>query len=132
MLRWEDFEVGTQVFSIGYNNASGWLTGRGLHAQSGPVRRHQYPETPPDLGTGSRRARFGGGDAEVAMRVLLGIILGAALTVGGAYVYDSHNALATANAPAAVQQPLVNWNVVGTKWQQLNERARSEWARLAG
>lgn len=66
------------------------------------------------------------------MRVLLGIILGAALTVGGAYVYDSHNALATANAPAAVQQPLVNWNVVGTKWQQLNERARSEWARLAG
>ena len=66
------------------------------------------------------------------MRVLLGIILGAALTVGGAYVYDSHNALATANAPAAVQQPLVNWDVVGTKWQQLNERARSEWARLAG
>ena len=66
------------------------------------------------------------------MRVLLGIILGAALTVGGAYIYDSHNALATANAPAAVQQPLVNWNVVGTKWQQLNERARSEWARLAG
>ena len=66
------------------------------------------------------------------MRVLLGIILGAALTVGGAYVYDSHNALATANAPAAVQQPLVNWNVVGTKWQQLNERVRSEWARLAG
>ncbi len=66
------------------------------------------------------------------MRVLLGIILGAALTVGGAYVYDSHNALTTANAPAAVQQPLVNWNVVGTKWQQLNQRARSEWARLAG
>ena len=66
------------------------------------------------------------------MRVLLGIILGAALTVGGAYVYDSHNALATANAPAAMQQPLVNWNVVGTKWQHLNERARNEWARLAG
>jgi hypothetical protein len=66
------------------------------------------------------------------MRVLLGIILGAALTVGGAYVYDSHNAQTTANAPAAVQQPLVNWNVVGTKWQQLNQRARSEWARLAG
>ena len=29
------------------------------------------------------------------MRLLLGIILGGALTVGGAYLYDSHNALAT-------------------------------------
>ena len=27
------------------------------------------------------------------MRVLFGIILGAFLTVGGAYLYDSHNAL---------------------------------------
>jgi hypothetical protein len=27
------------------------------------------------------------------MRVLLGIILGALLTVGGAYVYDSHKAV---------------------------------------
>ena len=66
------------------------------------------------------------------MRLLLGIVLGGVLTVGGAYIYDSHNALATANAPAAMQQPLVNWNVVGTKWQHLNHRARSEWARLAG
>ena len=66
------------------------------------------------------------------MRILLGIILGGVLTIGGAYIYDSHNALATANAPASVQQPLVNWNVVGAKWQHLNERARSEWAKLAG
>ena len=42
------------------------------------------------------------------MRLLLGIILGGVLTVGGAYLYDSHNALAVANAPASVQQPLVN------------------------
>ena len=50
------------------------------------------------------------------MRVLLGIILGGVLTVGGAYIYDSHNALAAADAPASAQQPLVNWDVVGTKW----------------
>ena len=66
------------------------------------------------------------------MRVLFGIILGALLTVGGAYIYDSHNALEAANAPANVQKPLVNWDIVGTKWERLTERARSEWSRLAG
>ena len=66
------------------------------------------------------------------MRLLLGIILGGALTVGGAYLYDSHNTLAAGNAPAGLQRPLVNWDVVGTKWQHLNERARAEWARLSG
>ena len=66
------------------------------------------------------------------MRVLLGIILGGVLTIGGAYLYDSHNTLAAANAPASVQRPMVNWDVVGTKWDQLTERARSEWTRVAG
>ena len=66
------------------------------------------------------------------MRTLLGIILGAVLTAGGAYLYDSHHALEAANAPASAQRPLVNWDVVGTKWQKLTVRARSEWFRVAG
>ena len=66
------------------------------------------------------------------MRVLLGIILGGILTVGGAYLYDSHNLIAAANAPASVQRPMVNWDVVGTKWDRLTERARAEWTRLSG
>jgi hypothetical protein len=66
------------------------------------------------------------------MRVLFGIILGALLTVGAAYIYDSHNALEAVNAPASVQRPLVNWDIVGTKWERLTERARSEWNRVAG
>jgi len=66
------------------------------------------------------------------MRVLLGIILGGVLTVGAAYIYDSHNALTTADAPASAQRPLVNWDVVGTKWNRLTGRARDEWTRLAG
>jgi len=66
------------------------------------------------------------------MRLLLGIILGALLTVGGAYIYDSHNALDAANATTSVQAPLVNWGTVSTKWQQLTERARIEWGRHAG
>ncbi len=66
------------------------------------------------------------------MRVLSGIILGAVLTVGGVYLYDSHRALQAANAPASVQRPMVNWDVVGNKWQRLTDRARSEWLRVAG
>lgn len=63
------------------------------------------------------------------MRVLLGIILGACLTVGAAYLYDSHNALV---ANVAAQRPLVNWDVVNGKWNHLTQRARAEWVRVAG
>ncbi|HEY4142662.1 MAG TPA: hypothetical protein VGM57_14670 [Pseudolabrys sp.] len=66
------------------------------------------------------------------MRVLLGIILGAVLTIGGAYLYDSHNALNATTAPASVERPMVNWDIVNTKWQHLTERARSEWNRVTG
>lgn len=66
------------------------------------------------------------------MRILLGIILGAVLTVGGAYLYDSHRMLAVSSAPAATERPLVNWDVVATKWDRLTDRARREWTRVAG
>jgi hypothetical protein len=66
------------------------------------------------------------------MRLLLGIVLGAFLTIGGAYLYDSHNALDAANSPASAQRPMVNWDIVNTNWQNLTEKARSEWTRLAG
>ena len=65
------------------------------------------------------------------MRVLLGIILGAVLTVGGAYLYDSHHAAVAMNAPANAQRPLVNWDVVATKWGHVTTRARDEWNRIA-
>ena len=64
------------------------------------------------------------------MRVLIGILLGAILTVGGAYLYDSHNAVA-ANANS-LQRPMVNWDVVSSNCNRLTERARAEWTRLAG
>jgi hypothetical protein len=66
------------------------------------------------------------------MRLLFGIILGAAITIGGAYIYDSsHHAVAAANAPTAAQRPLVNWDVVALKWGHLTDRARAEWRRIA-
>jgi len=64
------------------------------------------------------------------MRVLIGIILGGVLTIGAAYLYDSHNALA-ANTQVNAPRPVVNWDVVGVKWNHLTERARAEWTRLA-
>ena len=81
--------------------------------------------------TGDGRVQMRGARRFV-MRVLFGIILGGILTVGGAYLYDSHQALEAANAPASVQRPMVNWDVVDAKWQRLSERARSEWVRVAG
>lgn len=65
------------------------------------------------------------------MRLLLGIILGALLTVGAAYLYDNHHAAEAMNAPAQAQRPLVNWDVVAAKWAHLTTRARAEWNHIA-
>ena len=66
------------------------------------------------------------------MRLLLGIILGAVLTVGGAYLYDNYHAARAMNAPASAQQrPLVNCDVVALIWAHLTKRARAEWHRIA-
>jgi hypothetical protein len=53
------------------------------------------------------------------VRELLGLILGAILTIAGAYAYDSStgrlaNGL-TATA-AGGQAPMVNWDIVSAKW----------------
>jgi hypothetical protein len=73
------------------------------------------------------------------MRLLLGIILGGLLTVGAAYLYDSHNAIVastttgTTGGPAATApRPLVNWDVVDRKWGHLTDRAHAAWVRIAG
>ncbi len=61
------------------------------------------------------------------MPLLLGIILGAILTIVGAYTYDSStgrepNGL-TATA-AGGQAPMVNWDVVGAEWNLLKTNVR--------
>ena len=78
----------------------------------------------------SRRV-LGWGTRRNFMRVLIGIILGAVLTVGGAYLYDSHTVPGPATSSASAQRPMVNWDVVSTKWNHLTERARAEWNRIA-
>jgi hypothetical protein len=67
------------------------------------------------------------------MRFLLGIIVGAILTIGGAYLSDASisgpsNAVAQTNVE---QRPMVNWDVVGRNWQNLSLGVRNTWNRLA-
>ena len=59
------------------------------------------------------------------MRLLFGIILGCALTVGGAYVADQTSTRADA-------RPMVNWDVVAKNVDQLTTMARDGWRRIAG
>ena len=61
------------------------------------------------------------------MRLLLGMILGAALTVGGAYVSD------TATKPSgsgADSRPMVNWDVVGRNVDAFTAMVKDGWAKL--
>jgi hypothetical protein len=77
------------------------------------------------------RRVLGWGTRRNFMRVLIGIILGAVLTVGSAYLYDSRAVPGAATSSASAQRPMVNWDVVSTKWNHLTERARAEWNRIA-
>jgi hypothetical protein len=60
------------------------------------------------------------------MRLILGMILGAALTVGGAYISDSMNR----TSPEA--RPMVNWDVVSKNVDGLTEFVRDSWKKLVG
>jgi hypothetical protein len=60
------------------------------------------------------------------MRLLLGIILGCALTIGGAYIADQ------TNAGSAGARPMVNWDVVAKNWDGLTDFARESWKKIAG
>ena len=64
------------------------------------------------------------------MRLILGMILGAALTVGGAYVSDTAT---KTGAPGAEQpRPMVNWDVVGRNTDTVITMIKQGWAKLTG
>jgi len=65
------------------------------------------------------------------MRVLFGMIVGAALTIGGAYVHDSVYASVSAEPPAAgADRPMVNWDVANAFARRTSAVAREQWNRL--
>ena len=59
------------------------------------------------------------------MRLILGMILGAALTIGGAYVYDT-----SSRGPDA--RPMVNWDVVAKNTDSVVTMIKQGWAKLTG
>jgi hypothetical protein len=62
------------------------------------------------------------------VRLLLGLILGVALTIAGAYAYDSTTGRAVnglTSASADGQAPMVNWDVVGSDWQIFKTHVRA-------
>lgn len=67
------------------------------------------------------------------MRLLFGIVVGAALTVGAAYIYDMRvtSAETTGSATTMAHRPMVNWDVVGQNWTTVQRRARDAWTALS-
>jgi hypothetical protein len=63
------------------------------------------------------------------MRFLLGIIVGAALTVLTAYVVDNRAAVVGAENTTMTRQ-MVNWDIVSQNWTQFSDRVRGEWRKL--
>ena len=59
------------------------------------------------------------------MRFFLGLIIGFALTIGGAYVVDNMN-----SGPGA--RPMVNWDVVAKNIDGVVALARDGWKKIAG
>jgi hypothetical protein len=58
------------------------------------------------------------------MRFILGIIVGAALTVGAAYISDTTKPISA--------QPMVNWDVVAKNLDSLSGFARESWKKISG
>lgn len=69
------------------------------------------------------------------MRMFLGMILGALLTVLAAYGYDSYNA----GSDVTAARPMVNWDVVRDNWngvqtnlREMGNRVHDEWVKRSG
>jgi hypothetical protein len=59
------------------------------------------------------------------MRLLVGIIVGCALTVGGAYIADTISA-------AGAKPVMVNWDVVAKNLDSVTTLARAGWKKIVG
>jgi len=59
------------------------------------------------------------------MRLILGIIVGIALTVGGAYVTDTMS-------PPDAGTKMVNWDVVAKNLNTVTSLAREGWKKITG
>jgi hypothetical protein len=60
------------------------------------------------------------------MRVFLGMVLGALLTVLAAYIHDGGRTDQVGGA-----RTMVNWDVVSENWQAAKTRVQHEWTQLS-
>jgi len=66
------------------------------------------------------------------MQTFLGMILGAALLVGGVYVYDSMSTSSVSGGPVAqTGRTIVNWDVASNDWNAVKTRAHDDWVRMS-
>ena len=66
------------------------------------------------------------------MQSILGMILGAVLVIGGAYVVDSIRTSTIASGPdAQTNRTIVNWDVVASDWNSLKAHAHDDWVRIS-
>jgi hypothetical protein len=68
------------------------------------------------------------------MRLLFGMILGAACLIGLAYIHDSSFASISFVPPSASSEPrpMVNWDVVASFARRTSTAARNQWDRISG
>ena len=67
-----------------------------------------------------------------AMRVFLGMILGALLLTAGIYIYDSQSTSTVASGQSAsANRTIVNWDVAASEWNGLKKRAQDDWVKLS-
>jgi hypothetical protein len=64
------------------------------------------------------------------MRVIIGMILGSALTIAGAYLHDTVFTPAPASPQPTAQRPMVNWDVVDANARHATGIVREQWDRL--
>ncbi len=65
------------------------------------------------------------------MRLLLGMILGAALLMAGTYLHDRMSPSPVAGDPnASHYRPMVNWDVVEANWNTFKLRVQEGWTSL--
>lgn len=66
------------------------------------------------------------------MRLIFGIIIGIALTVGGAYIADSFPPAQPAGEATAANGHMVNWDVVHQRFADLGVTIREAWNKVTG
>jgi hypothetical protein len=105
-----------------------------IHTVAVSVGIHTFwvPDAVEERGTIPRHPALFALIGEFAMRMFVGMILGALMLTAGVYVYDSMSTSTVANGQVAQERrTIVNWDVAATDWQALKTRTQQDWIKLS-